>query len=50
MVIKIEIIFAALYFYLYELKNVLQIFKILFQTEDVNIFGLRGVFLVDMLS
>ena len=31
-------------------KNVSQIFKILFQTEDINIFVLRGVFLVDMLN
>ena len=40
---KIEIIFAALYFYLYELK-VSQVFKILFQTGDINIFVLRDVF------
>ena len=39
-----ELIFAALYFYIYELKNVSQIFKILFQTGDINIFVLRGVF------
>ena len=40
---KFEIIFAALYFYLYELK-VSQVFKILFQTGDINIFVLRDVF------
>ena len=39
-----ELIFAALYFYIYELKNVSQIFKILIQTGDINIFVLRGVF------
>ena len=27
-----------------------QIFKILFQTGDINIFVLRGVFLADMFS
>ena len=37
-------IFAALYFYLNELKSVFQIFKILFQTGDIDIFVLRGVF------
>ena len=36
--------FAALYFYIYELKSVSQIFKILFQTGDINISVLRGVF------
>ena len=39
-----ELIFAALYFYVYELKSVSQIFKILFQTGDINIFVLHGVF------
>ena len=39
-----EIIFATLYFYLYELKKFYQIFKILSQTGHVNIFVLRGVF------
>ena len=34
--------FAALYFYLYELMS--QVFKILFQTGDINIFVLRGAF------
>ena len=27
-----------------------QIFKMLFQTGDINIFVLRGVFLVDMFN
>ena len=27
-----------------------QIFKILFETGDINIFVLRGVFLVDMFN
>ena len=35
-----EIIFAALYFYI----GVYPIFKILFQTGDINIFALGGVF------
>ena len=35
--------FAALYFYLYKRKKcTFQIFKILFQTGDINIFVLRG--------
>ena len=38
---KIEPIFAALRFYIYDLKN--QILKILFQTRDFHIFVLRGV-------
>ena len=38
------IIFAALYFYLCELKSVSQTFEILFQTGDINIFVLCGVF------
>ena len=40
---KIENIFALLYFYLYEF-SVSQIFKILFQTRDTNIFVLCDVF------
>ena len=36
--------FAALYFYIYELKSVSQIFKILFQTGDIKTFVLLGVF------
>ena len=44
MVKNIELIFAALYFYLYEVKSMFQIFKILFQTGDINIFVLCGVF------
>ena len=39
-----ELIFAALYFYIYELKSVSQIFKTLFQTGGINIFVLRRVF------
>ena len=39
-----EIIFTAVYFYLYLLKKVSEIFKILFQTGDINIFVFRGVF------
>ena len=39
-----ELIFVALYFYIYELKFVSQIFNILFQIGDINIFVLRGVF------
>ena len=31
-------------------KTMSQIFKILFQTGDINIFVLRGVFLVDMFK
>ena len=31
-------------------KSVSQILKILFQTGDINIFVLRGVFLVDMFN
>ena len=31
-------------------KSVSQIFKILFQTGDINTFVLRGVFLVDMFN
>ena len=46
---KIEIIFAALYFYIYELKKS-HYFKILFQTGDINIFVFHGVFLVDMFN
>ena len=41
---KIELISAALYFYLCELKMYVSIFKILFQTGDINILVLRGVF------
>ena len=41
---KFEMIFAALYFYLNELKSVFQIFKISFQTGDIDIFVIRGVF------
>ena len=33
-----------MYFYIDVLKKVSQIFKILFQTGDINIFYLRGVF------
>ena len=46
LVVKIffELIFAAMYFYIYELKIVSQIFEILFQTGVINIFVLRGVF------
>ena len=36
--------FAALYFYIYELKSVSQNFKILFQTGDIKTFVLLGVF------
>ena len=39
---KIEIIFAALYFYLESSKS--SISSILFQTGDINIFVLRGIF------
>ena len=35
--------FAVLLFYIYEI-SVSEIFKILFQTGDINIFVLRGVF------
>ena len=35
--------FAVLSFYIYEI-SVSEIFKILFQTGDINIFVLRGVF------
>ena len=38
------IIFAALYFYIYELKNCISDFEILFQTGDINNFVLRDVF------
>ena len=38
----LKLIFAGLYFYIYELKKC--VFKILFQTGDINIFVLRGVF------
>ena len=31
-------------------KRVPQILKILFQTGDINIFVLRGIFLVDMFN
>ena len=41
---KNELIFPAWYFYLYELKSISWIFKILFQTGDVNIFVLLGIF------
>ena len=38
-------------YYMYELKNVSQIFKILFQPGDINIFVLRGVsFLVVLFN
>ena len=43
---KFEIISAALYFYLFELKSVSRISKILFQTGDIKIFVLRGVFFI----
>ena len=33
-----------MYFYLYELKNVSQIFKFLFQIGDINVFVLHGVY------
>ena len=39
-----ELIFAALYFYILWAQKVSQIFKILFQTGDINIFVLCGVF------
>ena len=32
---NLEIIFTALYFYLYELKSVSQVFEILFETGDL---------------
>ena len=38
-----QLIFAALYFYIHELKKCL-IFKTLFQTGYINIFLLRAVF------
>ena len=41
---KFQIIFTALYFYLSELKECVSGFKILFQTGDVNIFILCGIF------
>ena len=42
---KIEIKFTALLFYLCLIsKKVPQIFKILFQTGNINIFVLRGIF------
>ena len=42
---KFELIFVAMYFYIYELKKyVSDSYKILFQTGDINIFVLRGVF------
>ena len=41
---KFGLIFAALYFYIYELKKCVSDFKILFQNGDINIFVLRGVF------
>ena len=40
---KFEIMFAALYFYFYELECVSQIIKILFQTGNINIFLPHGV-------
>ena len=39
-----ELIFAALYFYIYELKNCVSDFKILFLTKNMNILVLRGVY------
>ena len=39
------LIFAALYFYIYELKKCVSDFKILFQNGDINIFVLRGAFI-----
>ena len=39
-----EIIFAALYFCLYELKKYVSDFLILFQIGDINILVPRGVF------
>ena len=39
-----HIIFAALWFYLYELKKYVSDFKNLISTGDINIFVLRGVF------
>ena len=41
---NIKISFIALYFHLFELKRESQNFKILFQTGNINIFVLRGVF------
>ena len=41
---KVKIIFAALYFYLYDLKKYSQILKILFQTGNFDIFVLCGIF------
>ena len=41
---KNGLIFAALHFYIYELKKYVSDFKIFFQTGDINIFVLRGVF------
>ena len=40
---KSELLFAVLYFYLYELKKWVSNFKILFQNGDINIFVLCGV-------
>ena len=45
-----EIVFAALYFDFYELKNLSQIFKILFQAEYINICVLCGVFFSQLKS
>ena len=42
--LRINFCCIALFCYIYELKNVSQIFKILFQTGDINIFVFRGVF------
>ena len=37
-------LFAALYYYIYELKKCLRFLKTLFQTGDINIFVLCGAF------
>ena len=42
--LRAELIFAALYFYIYELKKCVSDFYNLFHTWDINIFLLRGVF------
>ena len=39
-----KLIFAVSYYYISS-KSVSQIFKVLFQTENINIFVLSGVFL-----
>ena len=41
---KIELIIAVLYSIFMSSKSVFQIFKILFQTGDINIFDLLGAF------